>query len=152
LHPADVVRARGRQFLKRFWSSRSYHLLKVLRAIKRCRTAALDGHKDKCVGCEYEAPFSYNSCRSRCYLQCQARTRQRWIEARQRELLPINYFHVVFTVPHELNGFARTSPAVYYNLLFAASSETLLEVSADPKSLGAEIGFFSILHTLGYGY
>src|ERR1035441_9248984 len=134
LEVADIVRARGRQFLKRFKSSRRYQLLKACRAVERCRTAALGGHKDKCVGCEYEAPFSYNSCRSRCCPQCQAPARQRWIEARQRELLPTNYFHVVFTVPHELNGFARTSPAVFYNLLFAASSE---------------IGFFSILHTWG---
>lgn len=149
LEVADVVRARGREFLKRFKSSRSYQLLKAFRAVERCRTAALGGHKDKCVGCDYEAPISYNSCRSRCCPKCQAQARQRWIEARQRELLPTNYFHVVFTVPHELNGFARTSPAVFYNLLFAASSETLLEVAADPKFLGAEIGFFSILHSWG---
>ena len=126
LEVADILRAQGRQFLKRFRSSLSYPLLKAFRAVERCRTAALGGHKDKCVGCQYEAPISYNSCRSRCCPKCQAQARQRWIEARQRELLPTNYFHVVFTVPHELNGFARTSPAVYYNLLFAASSETLL--------------------------
>ena len=116
LEVADILRALRNRFLKRFKSSRSYQQLKVFRAIERCRTAALGGHKDKCVGCEYEAPFSYNSCRSRCCPKCQAQARQRWIEARQRELLPTNYFHVVFTVPHELNGFARTSPAVYYNL------------------------------------
>ena len=146
---ADILRAQGRQLLKRFKSSRSYQLLKAFRAVERCRTAALGGHKDKCVGCEYEAPISYNSCRSRCCPKCQTQARQRWIEARQRDLLPTSYFHVVFTVPHELNVFARTSPAVFYNLLFAASSETLLEVAADPKRLGAEIGFFSILHTWG---
>jgi len=146
---ADILRALRNRFLKRFKSSRSYQQLKVFRAIERCRTAALGGHRDKCVGCEYEAPFSYNSCRSRCCPKCQARARQRWIEARQRELLPTNYFHVVFTVPHELNAFARTSPVAYYNLLFAASSEALLEVAADPKRLGAEIGFFSILHSWG---
>jgi hypothetical protein len=149
LEVADILRALRNRFLKRFKSSRSYQQLKVFRAIERCRTAALGGHRDKCVGCEYEAPFSYNSCRSRCCPKCQAQARQRWIEARQRELLPTNYFHVVFTVPHELNGFARTSPVAYYNLLFAASSESLLEVAADPKRLGAEIGFFSILHTWG---
>ena len=98
------------RFLKRFKSSRSYQQLKVFRAIERCRTAALGGHRDKCVGCEYEAPFSYNSCRSRCCPKCQARARQRWIEARQQGTAPTNYFHVVFTVPHELNAFARTSP------------------------------------------
>ena len=111
LEVADILRALRNRFLKRFKSSRSYQQLKAFRAIERCRTAALGGHRDKCVGCEYEAPFSYNSCRSRCCPKCQARARQRWIEARQRELLPTNYFHVVFTVPHELNGFARTSPA-----------------------------------------
>jgi len=149
LEVADIVRARGRQFLKRFKSSVNYQLLKAFRAVERCRTAALGGHKDKCDGCAYEAPISYNSCRSRCCPKCQAQARQRWIEARQRELLNTNYFHVVFTVPHELNGFARTSPVVFYNLLFAASSETLLEVAAEPNRLGAEIGFFSILHTWG---
>jgi hypothetical protein len=144
---ADIVRARGRQFLERFKAILSYQQLKAFRAVLRCRTAALGGHKDRCVGCQFEAPFSYNSCRSRCCPKCQAQARQRWLEAQQRDLLNTNYFHVVFTLPHELNPLALTTPARFFNLLFEASSQTLLEVAADPKRLGAEIGFLSILHT-----
>ncbi len=94
---AGILRALSRRFLKRFKPSCSYKLLKAFRAIERSRTAALGGHEDKCAGCEYEAPFFYNSCR--CCPKCRPRRRQRWIEARRRELLPTNYFHVVFTVP-----------------------------------------------------
>jgi hypothetical protein len=115
--------------------------------VSRCRTAALGGHKDKCVDCQYEAPFSYNSCRSRCCPKCQAQARRRWLEAQQRDLLNTNYFHVVFTIPHDLNPLALTTPRPFFDLLFEASSQTLLEVAADPKRLGAEIGFLSILHT-----
>jgi hypothetical protein len=144
---ADVVRRHGRQFLERYQSTLSYQQLKAYRAVLRCRTAALGGHKDKCVGCQYEAPISYNSCRSRCCPKCQAQARKRWIEAQQRDLLNTNYFHVVFTVPHDLNPLALTSPRPFFDLVFEASSQTLLEVAADPKRLGAEIGFLSILHT-----
>jgi len=144
---ADIVRARGRQFLERFKAIFSYQQLKAFRAVLRCRTAALGGHKDKCVDCRYEAPISYNSCRSRCCPKCQAQARRRWVEAQQRDLLNTNYFHVVFTVPHELNPLALTTPRRFFDLLFEASSQTLMEVAADPKRLGAEIGFLSILHT-----
>ena len=144
---ADIVRAQGRQFVQRYQSSISYQQLKALRAVQRCRTAALGGHKDKCVGCGYEAAISYNSCRSRCCPKCQAQARARWLEAQQRDLLNTNYFHVVFTVPHELNPLALTSPKPFLDLLFDASSQTLLEVARDPQRLGAEIGFLSILHT-----
>lgn len=144
---ADIVRAKGRQFLERFKAVVSYQQLKAFRAVERCRTAALGGHKDKCVGCEYEAPFSYNSCRSRCCPKCQAQARRLWLQAQQRDLLNTNYFHVVFTLPHELNPLALTTPRLFFDLLFEASSQTLLEVAADPRRLGAEIGFLSILHT-----
>ena len=144
---ADVVHAKGRQFLERFKAIISYQQLKAFRAVLRCRTAALGGHKDKCVDCQYEAPISYNSCRSRSCPKCQAQARRRWLEAQQRDLLNTNYFHVVFTVPHELNPLALTTPKRFFDLLFQASSQTLLEVAADPKRLGAEIGFLSILHT-----
>jgi len=146
---ADIARAQGRQFLERYHSSLSYQQLKAYRAVLRCRTAALGGHIDECHGCGYQAPISYNSCRSRCCPKCQAQARQRWIEARQRDLLPTGYFHVVFTLPHELNVFALTSPAPFYDLLFSASSQTLLEVAADPARLGAEIGLLAILHSWG---
>jgi Putative transposase/Transposase zinc-binding domain len=144
---ADIVRARGRPFLERFKAILGYQVLKAFRAVERCRTAALGGHKDKCVDCSYEAPISYNSCRSRCCPKCQAQARQRWLEAQQRDLLNTNYFHVVFTLPHELNPLALTTPRAFFDLLFEASSQTLLEVAADPKRLGAEIGFLAILHT-----
>jgi hypothetical protein len=144
---ADIVRAKGSQFLERFQSSVSYQQLKAFRAVERCRTAALGGHKDKCVGCAYEPPISYNSCRSRCCPKCQAQARRRWLEAQQRDLLNTNYFHVVFTIPHALNPLALTTPKPFFDLLFEASSQTLLEVAAAPKRLGAEIGFLSILHT-----
>jgi hypothetical protein len=121
--------------------------MKAFRAVERCRTAALGGHKDKCVDCQYEAPISYNSCRSRCCPKCQAQARRLWLEAQQRDLLNTNYFHVVFTVPHELNPLALTTPRLFLDLLFEASSQALLEVAADPQRLGAEIGFLSILHT-----
>jgi hypothetical protein len=144
---ADIVRAKGRQYLEHYQSRVSYQQLKAFRAVERCRTAALGGHKDKCVNCQYEAPHSYNSCRSRCCPKCQAQERRRWLQAQQRDLLNTNYFHVVFTVPHELNPLALTSPRPFLDLLFDASSQALLEVAADPKWLGAEIGFLSILHT-----
>jgi hypothetical protein len=144
---ADIVRAKGSQYLEHHQSSISYQQLKAYRAVERCRTAALGGHKDKCVNCPYEAPHSYNSCRSRCCPKCQGRERRRWLQAQQQDLLNTNYFHVVFTLPHELNPLALTSPRPFLDLLFEASSQTLLEVAADPKWLGAEIGFLSILHT-----
>jgi putative transposase/transposase-like zinc-binding protein len=144
---ADIVRAKGRQYLEHHRSSVSYQQLKAYRAVERCRTAALGGHKDKCVNCPYEAPHSYNSCRSRCCPKCQTQERRRWLQAQQRDLVNTNYFHVVFTVPHELNPLALTSPRPFLDLLFAASSQALLEVARDPKWLGAEIGFLSILHT-----
>jgi hypothetical protein len=141
---ADIVRAKGRQFLERYQSSVSYQQLNAYRAISRCRTAALGGHKDKCAGCQYEAPISYNSCRSRCCPKCQAQARTRWLQAQQRDLLNTNYFHLVFTVPHELNPLALTSPRPFFDLLFETSAQTLLEVARDPQRLGAEIGFLSI--------
>jgi hypothetical protein len=144
---ADIVRAKGRQYLEHYQSSVSYQQLKAYRAIERCRTAALGGHKDKCPCSGHETGISYNSCRSRCCPKCQAQARAQWLQAQQRDLLNTNYFHVVFTVPHELNPLALTSPSPFLDLLFDTSSQALLEVAADPKRLGAEIGFLSILHT-----
>jgi hypothetical protein len=148
---ADIVRAKGRQFLERFKAVFSFQQLKAYRAVSRCRTAALGGHKDKCVDCQYEAPISYNSCRSRCCPKCQAQARQRWVEAQQRDLLNTNYFHVVFTLPHELNPLALTSPTAFYDLLFAASSQTLLEVAADPeRNEVAHSGLGEVPHEIHY--
>lgn len=146
---ADILRAQGNRFLERYQSSFSYQKLKAFRAVSRCRTAALGGHLDVCLRCGHEAGISYNSCRNRHCPKCQAGARQQWLDARQQELLDTGYFHVVFTVPHQLNPLALTSPAVFYDLLFSATAQTLLEVAANPEHLGAEIGLLSILHTWG---
>ena len=146
LEVADVVRAAGQSFIdrSRSWLNRLH--LKVLTAIERCRTAALGGHVDQCTRCGHRA-ISFNSCRNRHCPRCQGNARERWIEARSRELLPTAYVHVVFTLPHELAPLALQNKRVVYNLLFRASAATLLEIARDPKHLGADIGFFSVLHT-----
>ena len=116
--------------------------LKVLTAIERCRTAALGGHRDRCGRCGYETPsYSFNSCRNRHCGKCQTNARNNWLEARSRELLPVPYVHVVFTLPHQLADLVFHNQRILYDLLFRASAATLLEVAADPKHLGAEIGF-----------
>ena len=145
---ADILRAQGQSFLDRYRSSLDFQQLKALRAIQRCRTAALGGHRDACQSCGYQA-ISYNSCRNRHCPKCQAQARERWITARQRDLLDTSYFHVVFTVPHELNGLALENPRLFYDLLFTATAQTLLEIASDAKHLGAEIGVIAILHTWG---
>jgi len=118
----------------------------VLLAIIRCRTAALGGHRDQCSDCGHTA-ISYNSCRNRHCPRCQGNARLHWLQARERELLPTRYVHVVFTLPRELAHLALQNKRLIYNLLFQASAETLLEIARDPRHLGAEIGFFSVLHT-----
>jgi Putative transposase/Transposase zinc-binding domain len=145
---ADLLRTHGDRFIEQNRSWLSYQHLKVLRAIRRCRTSALGGHLDTCSHCDHSA-ISFNSCRDRHCPKCQAQARQRWLDSRERELLGLSYFHVVFTLPHELNRICQRNPAVLYNLLFRAVAETMLEVAADPKHLGAEIGFLAILHTWG---
>jgi hypothetical protein len=145
---ADILRAQGNRFLNRYNKGFSFQQLKAFRAIQNCRTAALGGHLDACSKCGYQA-ISYNSCRNRHCPKCQAKAREQWLSARERELLATDYFHVVFTVPHELNVLAMENPRVFYDLLFTASAQTLLEVAADPRHLGAEIGAIGILHTWG---
>ncbi len=122
--------------------------LKVLHAIAGCRTAALGGHRDRCDRCGYQA-ISYNSCRNRHCPKCQTNAREKWLSARQRELLPATYYHVVFSVPHQLVPLMWQNKKVLFKLLFEASAATLLEVARDPRHLGAEIGFLSVLHTWG---
>ena len=146
---ADILRALGNRFLDRYEKNFSFQQLKAFRAIQCCRTAALGGHIDTCPRCQYQAAISYNSCRNRHCPKCQSQLRERWLNARERELLATSYFHVVFTVPHELNVLALENPRLFYDLLFSASAQTVLEVAADPKHLGAEIGFISVLHTWG---
>ncbi|MFI5105370.1 MAG: IS91 family transposase, partial [Terriglobales bacterium] len=145
---ADILRAQGDRFLDRYRSGFDFQQLKAFRAILRCRTAALGGHRDACPSCGHQA-ISYNSCRNRHCPKCQTQARERWLAARERELLTTSYFHVVFTVPHELNVLAWENPRLFYDLLFAASAQTLLEIAIDRKHLGAEIGVISILHTWG---
>jgi hypothetical protein len=145
---ADILRAQGDRFLDRYRRGFDFQQLKAFRAIQRCRTAALGGHIDACPKCGHQA-ISYNSCRNRHCPKCQTQAREHWLAARERELLATSYFHVVFTVPHELNVLALDNPRMIYDLLFTASAQTLLKVARDPKHLGAEIGVISILHTWG---
>src|SRR6202142_4054193 len=147
LEVADLIRSAGTAFIERNRPWLRWQHIKVLRAIRRCRTAALGGHLDECTRCGHRAAISYNSCRNRHCPKCQTSTRERWIAARRAELLPTPYVHVVFTLPRELASLALQNQKVIYNLLFHASAETLLEVALDPKHLGAQIGFFSVLHT-----
>jgi len=147
LEVADIVRAAGEAFLERNRQWLGWKHVKVLLAIARCRTAALGGHLDECMRCGHRAPISYNSCRDRHCPKCQTAARDRWIAARQKELLPTRYLHVVFTLPGRLSPVVLQNKKVIYDLLFRTSAETLLEVARDPRHLGAEIGFFSVLHT-----
>jgi predicted Zn-ribbon and HTH transcriptional regulator len=145
---ADIIRAHGNSFFEKNLSWLTWLHLRVLFAIEHCRTAVLGGHRDRCDRCGYEAT-SFNSCRSRHCPKCQTNARNQWLAARNQELLPVKYVHVVFTIPHELSWLALQNKKVVYDLLFHASATTLLEIAADPKHLGAEIGFLSVLHTWG---
>ena len=148
LEVADIVRAEGDCFIQHYFRWVHWAHRKVLRAIARCRTSSLGGHRDRCPRCGYRAT-SYNSCRNRHCPKCQSGARDKWIMARQSELLPVAYVHVVFTLPHQLSPLALQNKKVLYDLLFRASAETLLEVAGDPRHLGADIGFLSVLHTWG---
>src|SRR6266550_2328937 len=147
LEVADLIRSAGTAFIGRNRNWIRWTHIKVLLAIARCRTAALGGHIDECTRCGHRATISYNSCRNRHCPKCQTGARERWIEARRSELLPSPYVHVVFTLPPQLAALALQNKKVIYGLLLRASAETLLEVARNPTHLGAEIGFFSVLHT-----
>ena len=146
LEVADIVRAVGKKFVEnsRQWITRQH--LKVLRAIVRCRTGELGWHYDECTNCGYSG-YSYNSCGNRHCPKCQANARIRWIQGRKKELLPVPYAHVVFTVPRLLAQLALQNKKLIYTILLRLSAETLIEVARNPEYLGAEIGFFSVLHT-----
>ena len=144
---ADILHAQGDTFIEQHpWLSVQQR--SVLRAIVRCRTAALGGHLDRCDVCGHQA-ISYNSCRNRHCPKCQAQARERWLQARERDLLDVPYVHVVFTLPHGLLPLAYRNSTRLYTWLFHASAATLREVAADPRHLGAKIGVLSILHTWG---
>jgi hypothetical protein len=146
LEVADLVRAAGDAFIERSRKWIRWKHVKVLLAIARCRTAVLGGHLDECTRCGHRA-ISFNSCRNRHCPKCQSGARERWLEKRRRELLPTPYVHVVFTLPRHLAPLVLQNQNVIYDLLFRTSAESLLEVARDPQHLGAEIGFFSVLHT-----
>ena len=122
--------------------------LRTMNAIEACRTSKLGGHVEQCDSCGHER-ISYNSCRNRHCPKCQGLAKEQWLLERERDLMNIGYFHVVFTVPDSLNRIALQNQKLFYSLLFKAASETLLELSRDPKYLGAEIGIISVLHTWG---
>ena len=145
---ADIVRRHGDRFLEthRAWVTGAHR--RVLRAIAQCRTAALGGHRDRCEQCAQPA-LSYNSCRDRHCPKCLTAARNAWVAAREQELLPVGYVHIVFTMPEPLARLALANKRVVYDLLFRAAAETLLQVAANPKRLGAAIGGLMVLHTWG---
>ena len=143
---ADIFRQHGSDF--RLTHRLSPEQRRVMRAIEACRTSLLGGHVDQCDACSYQR-VSYNSCRNRHCPKCQSLAKARWLEARMADLLPVEYFHVVFTLPEQLASLALQNKRVVYNILFATAAETLRTIAADPKHLGAEIGFLSVLHTWG---
>jgi hypothetical protein len=146
LEVADIFRQQGPAF--RLTHPLSPEQRRVMRAIEQCRTAALGGHVDQCDTCAHQR-ISYNSCRNRHCPKCQSLAKARWLEQRLADLLPVEYFHVVFTLPEQLASLALQNKRVVYNILFAAAAETLRTIAADPKHLGAEIGFLAVLHTWG---
>lgn len=146
LEVAGIFRQHGSRYRKAHRLPREQ--LRVMRAIETCRTAALGGHVEECGHCVYTR-IAYNSCRNRHCPKCQNTERAKWLEARKAELLPVEYFHVVFTLPEQIAEIAFYNKDTVYGILFRATSETLLTIARDPKHLGAEIGFFAILHTWG---
>ena len=146
LEVADVFHAHQNQFLQRWDHVVSDQQRKVLRDIGRCRTAALGSHLERCDRCNYET-VAYDSCRNRHCPKCQSSARDRWLLKQARSLLPVPYVHVVFTVPEQLAPLALRNQRLFYSLLFRAASETLLEIAADPRHLGARIGVLAVLHT-----
>jgi hypothetical protein len=146
---ADIIRQHGKSFIENNRSWLTYLHLRVLHAIEHCRTAALGGHLDGCSRCGYRPDISYNSCGNRHCPKCLTHARDLWLTERSKELLPVGYFHVVFTLPHELSWLALQNKKPIYHLLLRASAATLLQIAADPQHLGAHIGFLSVLHTWG---
>jgi hypothetical protein len=145
---ADIIRQYGNRFVAKNRSWLTWLHLRVLYAIEFCRTATLGGHLDRCSRCGHEA-ISFHSCRNRHCPKCQTNARDKWLAERSKELLPVSYVHVVFTLPHELSWLILHNKKVIYDLLFRTTAATLLEIAADPRHLGAEIGFLSVLHTWG---
>jgi hypothetical protein len=148
LEVGDVFRRYGDAYRQQHARSLSRDQLRAMSAIERCRTAALGGHVEQCDQCHFQR-IAYNSCGDRHCPKCQSLARAQWIEDRQAELLDTEYFHIVFTLPEEIAAIAYQNKKVVYDILFRATSETLRAIAADPKHLGAEIGFFAVLHSWG---
>lgn len=143
---ADIFREYGQAY--RNAHNQPVHILKAMSAIEKCRTAELGGHINKCEHCGHKNIF-YNSCRNRHCPKCQNLTKEKWLLDRKEDLLPVEYFHVVLTIPNQLNALTLRNQKVVYDILFKAGSEALLELGREPKHLGAKIGFITILHTWG---
>jgi len=148
LEVADIFRNHGPAWREANAGHISLGQLKVMSAIERCRTAALGGHLRRCEACEH-TEIAYNSCRNRHCPKCQGVLAKQWLAEREAELLPLAYFHVVFTVPRAIGDIAYQNKALVYDLLFKATADTLLTIGADPKRLGARIGLTAVLHTWG---
>jgi predicted Zn-ribbon and HTH transcriptional regulator len=148
LEVADIFRGHGPAWRQANAGHVSLDQLKVMSAIESCRTAALGGHVARCQDCAYTT-IAYNSCRNRHCPKCQGAAAKQWLAERAAELLPVSYFHVVFTLPAPIADIAYQNKAVIYDLLFKVSAETMLTIAADPKHLGAKIGITTVLHTWG---
>jgi len=148
LEVADVFRSFGLEFHRKSGASLSVQQRRVMQAIVVCRTAELGGHRFQCDRCGHER-IAYNSCRNRHCPKCQATARAKWLDSRAADLLPVPYFHVVFTLPDELGPLSLQNPRVVYGILFRAAWETLRSVAANPKHLGARVGMLAVLHTWG---
>src|SRR5471030_2434392 len=148
LEVADIFHAAGPAYRAAHAGHLSLHQLKVMSAIEHCRTAALGGHVEACTDCGHWR-IEYNSCRNRHCPKCQGAAARTWLADREAELLPVPYYHLVFTLPAAVADIAYQNKAVVYDLLFKASSETLMTIAADPKHLGARVGAISVLHTWG---
>jgi len=145
---ADIFRRYGAAYRETYGASLCSAQRRVISAIELCRTAALGGHVERCDRCDHQR-ICYNSCRDRHCPKCQSLARAQWLEDRRSELLDTQYFHVVFTVPQPIAAIALQNKESVYNILFRAAAETLRTIAADPKHLGAQIGFFTVLHTWG---
>ena len=148
LEVAEVFRRYGAAYRDKHGASMSTQQRRVMAAIEVCRTAALGGHLERCDQCGHERNC-FNSCRDRHCPKCQSLARAQWIQDRHSELLEVPYYHVVFTVPKEIATIAYQNKEVVYGILFRAAAEALRTIAADPKHLGAEIGFFAVLHSWG---
>src|SRR5215472_1386540 len=148
LEVADIFSRYGEAYRQQHDGSLSMAQRRVMTAIEVCRTATLGGHLERCDTCDYERPC-YDSCANRHCPKCQSLARAAWVEKRTAEVLPTHYFHVVFSVPEQIASIAYQNKEAVYDILFRATAETLTTIAADPKHLGAEIGFFAVLHTWG---